>query len=284
MITSYNKYITKINEGLTSNHKIPTYEEAKQIVNAGVGFYENTYDIEGYKVSIFNYRITTFADFQKLFHLGSIEMRGLTFVFNKDGSLYKRYIMLNKFWNLGENVGNTIDDFKKKKIVNITNKEDGSLISFIDLPNGKIIAKTKMGFTNEQSDAANKIYNEDASIKSFVDFCLKNDLAVMFEYVSPFNKIVLKYEETDLILIRVRNNNTGEYIDIRTLNAPGIKLCPFEEKYTDLDQLLSDANILENKEGWVIQFSDQSMCKVKTKWYHRLHSLLDDATRENVLI
>jgi len=283
MITSYIKYTSKLNESSTTFH-IPSYEEAKQIADAGVGFYESVYDVDGYKISIFNYRITTYADFERFFHLGSKEMRGITFVFDNDGSIYKRFIMLQKFWNIGENPGNTLEDFKKKKILNVMKKEDGSLITFIELPNGKIVGKTKQGFTNEQSDAANKIYNENNAIKQFVNYCIKNNLAAMFEYVSFSNRIVLKYEKTDLILIRVRNNETGEYIDIRSLDTPGITPCPFEEKYTELDQMLADAEFLEDIEGWVIQFDDYSMGKQKTKWYFQKHRLMDSISRENDII
>ena len=282
MITKFYEYI-KVNENMMYR-KIPTYEEALQIVKANIGFYESKYNIDGYDISIFNYRITPYTEFEKFFHLGSKELRGLTFVKEMNGDIYKRFIMLEKFWNVGENLGNTIEDLKKKKISNIMLKQDGSLISFISLPNGKIIAKTKQGFTNDQCDAANNIYKTNDAIKKFVNYCLNNNIAVMFEYVSFSNRIVLKYDKTDLILIRARNNNTGEYLDIRNLDTPGITLCPFEEKYTNLDEIIDICKTLENAEGFVIQFDDQSMVKQKTDWYFHRHRLVDSIKRENDLI
>jgi hypothetical protein len=35
-----------------------------------------------------------------------------------------------------------------------------------------------------------------------------------FEYVSPMNRIVLRYLQEELILLRMRDNKTGEYLDL----------------------------------------------------------------------
>lgn len=84
-------------------YNIPTYEEALEIVKVkgDLIFYENKYEIDGYSVSVFNYRLANYNDFFNIIEgndLDAKEMRGLTFIFNSDGSLYKRYIMLQKFW------------------------------------------------------------------------------------------------------------------------------------------------------------------------------------------
>jgi hypothetical protein len=83
----------------------------------------------------------------------------------------------------------------------------------------------------------------------------------------------------ELILLKLRNNLTGEYIDISGSN---IKKAEFE--YYTLDNIIDLAKTVENKEGWVIEMDNISL-KVKTEWYRNLHGLLtDDLYRENILI
>ena len=65
-----------------------SYDEAV-VLTLGIDatFYESKFVVEGYDVSIFNYRLANYSDFADNL---AFEMRGLTFVFNKDGSLFNR--------------------------------------------------------------------------------------------------------------------------------------------------------------------------------------------------
>jgi hypothetical protein len=59
---------------------------------------------------------------------------------------------------------------------------------------------------------------------------LDNGIDATFEYVSPMNRIVLRYLQEELILLRMRDNKTGEYLDLNDyLDKIGsIKVAPFE--------------------------------------------------------
>ena len=108
--------------------KIPDYIEAKKIVSESDGvFYETKHVVDGYDVSIFNYRLATYSNFSDL---NGFELRGLTFVFNKDGSLFKRYLLVEKFFNVNENESTRLEDLKKLTIKSVYEKEDGSIVSF----------------------------------------------------------------------------------------------------------------------------------------------------------
>lgn len=268
---------------------LPTYEDCIEIVkaNGDLIFYENKYVIEGYNISVFNYRLANYTNFIQPIegkNIDAKELRGLTFVFNEDGSVYKRFLMLQKFWVFEQVPETQYKEVKDKKIKAIANKEDGSLISFIELPNKTIKAKTKMGFDNEQAIAATELYNENHNIQRFVKDCMKKDYVCMFEYVSFKNKIVLDYSKTELILLRVRNNKTGEYIDLNSLDKFDITVAASEELRT-LDELIELAETMTDKEGWVIEFEDGYMIKLKTKWYCLRHNLLTDkVNREDNII
>ena len=284
-------YIEFIKENTSSVNKIPTYSEAVEMCSGDEApFYESKYEVEGYPVSVFNYRLAQYKDFDTPVpskpELKGFEMRGLTFVFNKDGTLYNRYVLLEKFFNLNQVPTSMYSVVKDYKIKYVNNKEDGSIATFIKLPNNKIVGKSKMGFDNEQATGINKIYKTNKDVKSFVDWCLNNDIVPIFEYVAPHNRIVLRYSKEELILLRLRDNKTGKHIDIKEhLDKIGsIKIAPFEDDDT-LDDLIEKSKSEVDKEGWIVQFDNDHMLKIKTDWYFQRHGLLtNDIYREHIII
>jgi T4 RnlA family RNA ligase len=264
-------------------YNLLSYNEALALtLGKDAPFYESKLVVDGYNVSIFNYRLAMYSDFidNKAF-----EMRGLTFIFNEDGSLFKRYLLLHKFFNLNqvpESQYSLVSDYVIKSIYN---KEDGSVASFIRLPNGNIVGKSKMSFESEQALGMNRLYNSNSDLKRFVDWSLDNDLVAVFEYVAPTNRIVLKYSDEELILLRLRDNKTGEYLDLSKYSDKIglVKVAPSD--VGTLDELLELSNSVEDKEGWIIEFTNGLFIKIKTAWYCELHGLLtDDLYREHILV
>jgi T4 RnlA family RNA ligase len=281
----------KSNEIFGKDYSLLSYEEAVNLCSYEESpFYETKIEVDGFPVSIFNYRLAQYSDFNEPIksnsNLKAFEMRGLTFVFNKDGSLYKRFVLLEKFFNLNQTPDSMYSVVKNYKIRYINNKEDGSIASFVKLPNGKVVGKSKIGFDNDQSNGINKIYKENTFVKSFVDWCLNNDIVPIFEYVAPHNRIVLRYSEEELILLRLRDLNTGKHIDIKDhLDKIGsIKIAPFEDDDT-LDDLIEKSKTEAEREGWIVQFDNGHMVKIKTDWYCQRHGLLtNDIYREHIII
>ena len=264
-------------------YNLLTYKEAFDLTQlSNSPFYESKLVIDNFSVSIFNYRLAQYSDFidNKAF-----EMRGLTFVFNEDGSLFKRYLLLHKFFNLNqvpESQYSLVSDYVIKSIYN---KEDGSVASFIRLPNGKIVCKSKMYFESVQALGMNRLYNSISDLKRFVDWSLDNDLVAVFEYVAPTNRIVLKYSDEELILLRLRDNETGEYLDLSKYSDKigSIKVAPSD--VGTLDELVELSHSVEDKEGWIIEFNNGLFIKIKTSWYCERHGLLtEDLYREHIII
>jgi T4 RnlA family RNA ligase len=268
---------------------IPSYEECVDICSStDSAFYETKTEVDGYSISLFNYRLASFNDFN---NKKNKELRGLAFVFNKDGTLYKRFILLEKFFNLNQVPETLYSVVKNYKIKFISNKEDGSIASFIKLPSGKIVGRSKMGFDNDQANGINKIYKTNSDVRKFVDWCLSQDIIAVFEYVAPQNRIVLKYSEDGLILLRLRDNRTGKHIDIRDhLDKIGsIKIAPFEDEIKDLDHLIELTATQVDKEGSIVTCEDQLgrdfFFKIKCPWYMERHGLLtNDIYREHIII
>ena len=264
-------------------YNLLTYKEAFDLTQlSNSPFYESKLVIDNFSVSIFNYRLAQYSDFidNKAF-----EMRGLTFVFNEDGSLFKRYLLLHKFFNLNQVPESQYSLFSEYVIKSIYNKEDGSVASFIRLPNGKIVCKSKMSFESVQALGMNRLYNSISDLKRFVDWSLDNDLVAVFEYVAPTNRIVLKYSDEELILLRLRDNETGEYLDLSKYSDKigSIKVAPSD--VGTLDELVELSHSVEDKEGWIIEFNNGLFIKIKTPWYCERHGLLtEDLYREHIII
>ena len=272
-------------------YKIPTYEEAVAMTMGkryvaeidqylDAAFYEAKLVVDGYNVSIFNYRLASYKDFSDNL---AWEMRGLVYVFDNDGT-YKTYRLLHKFFNLNQVEETQYALVKDRKVKSVYSKEDGSVGSFIRLPNGNVFAKSKMSFESDQAVGMLSIYNNNDEIKKFVDWSLDNDLVAVFEYVAPSNRIVLRYAKEELILLRLRNNKTGEYLDLDDYKDKiGSIRTAVKYDYT-LDELVEMCKSVEDMEGWVVDL-DGLFVKMKTAWYFSLHGLLtDDLYRENRII
>ena len=278
----------KINE-TKSNSIIPSYDDCLSICRNNPAFYESKFTIDGYKISMFNYRLAKYSDFIIPIpgsDISAKEMRGLTFVFREDGSLFKRYILLEKFFNLNQTPESEYTIVSKLKIKHVNFKEDGSIASFIKLPNGKVIGKSKMSFTSDQAIQITNLYNKSEKIRKFVDWTLENDIVAIFEYVSPNNRIVLKYNSDNLILLRMRDNKTGKHLNLMDFieQIGDIEMAPFEDE-NSLDDLILKAKVETGREGWIITFDNGLMIKIKTDEYLRLHGLFtEDLNRENTLI
>jgi T4 RnlA family RNA ligase len=292
------KYLEFINESSEyKGYSIPSYEEAVELCSKDDDpFYESKMIVDGFNVSVFNYRLAQYKDFANpLDHkpeLKGYEMRGLTFIFNEDGTLFNRYVLLEKFFNINQVPESMYSVIKNYKIKYVNNKEDGSIATFVKLPNGKIVGKSKMGFDNDQANGINRIYSKNTEVKALVNWCLDNDIIPIFEYVATHNRIVLRYSDEDLILLRLRNNKTGKHIDIQDhLDKIGsIKIAPFEDDHQgDLNSLVELVATQIDKEGCIVQAEDSEgrdfFFKLKTPWYTALHGLLtDDIYKENVII
>jgi len=106
-----------------------------------------------------------------------------------------------------------LHDCRDYEVIRMSVKEDGSAIRFIKI-NGKLYAKTKFAFQSEQALMAMEIVENDLELKNFIEETIEKGFAALFEIVSPFNTIVLKYKNTELRLLQMREEETGLYLDI----------------------------------------------------------------------
>jgi len=267
-----------------------TRDECQAITKSSEAFFCMTKHIEGQVVELYDYRLASISDFvdNKAF-----ELRGLCFVQDPATLEWTRNLLLNKFFNINQTIGWMYEEVKGKKVTRVQNKEDGSVVSFVKFKNGNIRAKSKMSFESDQAVMAQEVYTTNCTIRMIVGRGLRTGFTPIFELVSPDNQIVLEYQDTELVLLQIRNNETGEYLNPKFLFSEieyyAIKTTQnfrIEHPQVVLDVLLdAKTSNQEPIEGWVVTFEDGQMAKIKTDHYLSLHGLIGpDAFRENLLV
>jgi len=263
--------------------KLPSREDCQRIVRQSDAFYCTQTEVNGYLVEIYNYRLASYNDFVQ----NSFEMRGITFVYDSKKNEWKRHILLNKFFNVNENEDWLESKLKNKKVIKVQDKLDGSIISFVKFPDGSVRAKSKMSFDSEQAQMAQKLYDENASLRVLINEELDKGFTPIFELVSPYNQIVLEYNVTELVLLHIRDID-GSYFNETYKKSRCSKFMintaiKYPQGHNDLDKLMKYKETVKDIEGWVVTFEDGQMAKIKTDWYNKRHGVISEL-RENQLI
>lgn len=114
-----------------------------------------------------------------------------------------------------------------------------------------------------------------AKEKAGIDFDrLDKSNTYMFELVSPYNKVVVSYEEIDLYHIGTRNNDTLREMDIDI----GVKKPKSYDLKTLDDCVSAAAEMSFNEEGFVVVDKNWNRVKVKSPAYVEVHHLKGNDT------
>jgi T4 RnlA family RNA ligase len=217
------------------------------------------------------------------------ECRGLVFR-QSDGKLVVR--RFHKFFNLSERVDTNIENIDFNREFYCLEKMDGSLVSPV-LVRDRIRFTTMMGFTQQGTmvDQFVKYLSgtDQFQYDAFCRYCITNGMTPCFEFISQMNRIVINYGRNDLILLSVRNNETGEYCSreqicswAKQYNIPVVK------QWTDNDipkgngeQLVQYIRRKTGVEGCVIVFPETGdIYKCKTIAYSIAHGLHPERLKE----
>lgn len=264
---------------------LPSYSDCEKIVRGNSAFCKKEDVIFGVPVSQYSYRFASYSDFNKPLASSSVsalELRGISFVADNEKNLHsrKRFLMLHKFFNINQTEGYMLRDLCKNRIVSAQEKVDGSMVRFLKI-NGNVKAKTNFAFDSWQSEAAEEIYRKNINIKDIVDYTLSRGVAAMFEFLSPDNRIVVRYPEQKLVLLQMRRETDGsyfsEYAVRQTANEFCVDCASFMPNNITLDDYVEMAKCTENKEGWVLTFDGGKKVKLKTRWYLSLHRAISDS-------
>mgnify|MGYP003342702767 CR=1 FL=1 len=269
---------------MTLHYEFPkalTLDEVREIVRDNPNFYIGERD--GYVVA--NYLVAGKDTHPPVVDRKTAimrELRGL--IFDRDGRVASR--RLHKFFNLGEREDVAQIDVSKPHVV--LEKLDGSMITPF-MVDGVLRWGTKMGLT-EVADQVEKFIEFDAvrasNYKRLALAMIEQDCTPIFEWCSRKQRIVIDYPEDRLVLIAVRDNETGEYVSFDRLLAdyPEIPRVNELAPIADLDLFTQELRKREDIEGVVIRFADGHMVKVKTDTYLALHRAKSELESERNVV
>ena len=208
----------------------------------------------------------------------SRECRGIVFD-NKTGAVIGR--PLHKFFNVNERESTRVENLDWSKVTRVMDKRDGSMIHTVITEQG-IRLKSKKTFTSEVALAAEEWMHaqENKNVLRLAHHLASLDCTAIFEWTAPDARIVLHYPEPELQLLHVRDNMTGEYHTFEDVFYLGVRfnvkvVDPVNDFWNDgkldIAKMLDTAQTIEGIEGWVIQFENGEMVKLKTQWYLKRH-------------
>lgn len=196
------------------------------------------------------------------------ECRGI--IFDKEGNIMSR--SCHKFFNINEREETQMNQIDLSQPHVIMEKMDGSMIRPI-LVDGYLRLATKMGVTNVSMQAEEWLASQNPAKKEWLRQCVEDAITPIFEWISPFNQIVLAYEQSDLVYLGSRYNVTGVYFFDEY--APFTKVPRYGSVEGNIGEYIARQREKEGREGDIIRFSDGHMLKVKNDWYVRIHKTID---------
>jgi len=198
------------------------------------------------------------------------ECRGL--IFDRDGNLMSR--PFHKFFNINEREETQAHLLDLNVLFDhvIMEKMDGSMIRPL-LVDGYLRLGTKMGVTHVAMQAEEWLAAQDPLLKEWLRKCVEDGVTPIFEWISPFNQIVLAYEEADLVYLGTRDNATGAYV--MDTSCPFTVVPQYGRVTGNLGSYIDRQRSAEGREGDIIRLADGHMLKVKNDWYVRIHKTLD---------
>lgn len=205
------------------------------------------------------------------------QARGLTL--DREGNIVTRgfekffnYKQLEAREELSEEFKQEFNEIQNKdgKLL-VEEKLDGTLI-LLSVYNGDFIVSTTSTTTTDYSVYAKQYFN---SLEDNIKEKLKDELdnyTLAFEYVSPTNQVVVRYEEERFVLLGKINNQTGEEASYKELLEIGKE---FGFKVYDVylktfEELLEDQKSDKNLEGYVVRNNYGRRIKIKLdSWFEQ---------------
>lgn len=229
---------------------------------------------DGYSVIDYNFALPdSFDDPIRL------ELRGIKF--DASGKILAR--PLQKFFNVGERRDTQPDqlDFKQPHV--ITQKLDGSMIhpAIVD---GALMLMTRMGHTDVALKAERHLTDD---FEMGLRHVLSLGITPIFEFTAPDNRIVVRYDKSELTLLAAREMFSGRYVDDlpELANALGVPLVKhLSSEWTTGPAFLEYARAVIGEEGFVVRFANGLWVKAKGDDYVLKHKAKESILQEkNVL-
>lgn len=190
----------------------------------------------------------------------------------------------NKFGNYGESYCPEIN----WETASVQEKVDGSLIKFwydnvwhistngtIDAFKANLNDVKYQNFGKLVIDAIRKVFSDE---QEFFDM-LNKKCVYMFELVSPYNRVVIPYEEIKLYFLGMRGRTTGSEYVAEIPKISSYFTIPKRYQLHSLEDVQKAANALSwDEEGYVVCDADFNRVKIKSPSYVMAHYVRNNNT------
>ena len=188
-----------------------------------------------------------------------------------------------KFHNAGEKFADKID----WESAHVDEKVDGSIMKVVKIGNDLLIGTngnidaSKANITEQIGCEAKTfldlfkmaLYENKILWEDFVDM-IDEGKTYIFELIGPYNKIVVRYDAMDIVLLGIRDNETLEEEYFRKNRLAEVFRTPKSFPLQDIDDCFKAVNELgDNAEGFVVVDKDFNRIKIKSDRYLELHRL-----------
>jgi RNA ligase len=213
------------------------------------------------------------------------ECRGITFD-TKGNLICRKY---HKFFNVGEKEETQLNKINLYEPHIVLEKLDGSCVIPQPSPDGFVLT-TKSGVT-EISQQAEEFISDKPHYAKFIHSMFDGKLTPIFEWVSRKNRIVVDYENDNLILTAIRNTEMGNYLPYFNMldlaehwNIPVVQAVD-GLAVQNIELFVKQIREWENgEEGVVVRFDTGHMVKVKSANYVLRHKTKDSISQEKNVI
>jgi T4 RnlA family RNA ligase len=202
------------------------------------------------------------------------QCRGL--VTDNEGNVVAR--PFKKFFNIEENQHTPTEQF------DVYEKMDGSLGILFNYK-GEWVLATRGSFTSDQSVKGTEL------LQKYDYQRLNPNYTYLFEIIYPENRIVCTYDFEDLVLLGMIHTESGDEVNIHSGNNEDVRFknllnnlgFNIVRKYDGIsDYTYLKHAISDNREGFVVRFSNGDRMKIKGEEYLRLHKIMTNLSTTGV--
>lgn len=209
------------------------------------------------------------------------ECRGIKF--GRDGRILAR--PLNKFFNIGEREETQPAAIDFNEPHSVTEKLDGTMIhpAIID---GEVVFMTRMGRTDHALRAERHLTEH---VRDMAACLLDRGFTPIYEWTAPDNRIVVRYGESALTLLAIRDIETGDYLpheeiaeSARCQRIPHV--AHHAPRHNSAADFLAYARAIQGAEGFVVRFDSGLWVKAKGEDYVLKHRAKDSIMHEKNIL
>jgi RNA ligase len=206
------------------------------------------------------------------------EARGIKF--DRNGDLLAR--PFQKFFNLGERDETRPELVDFSKPFDILDKLDGSMVHPV-LVDDQILWMTKMGLS-DTALRAGEFARRNGYDRMARDL-LADGITPIYEWMSPRDRIVVRYDTDSMPLTALRRTHSGEYLRWGEMEGTAARygvpvVGHFRGSFQGIKAFQEHIGALEGEEGYIIRFHDGHMLKLKNLWYLRIHKNKEEIEHE----